>query len=73
LGCRVCWRENARSWRTSPAAHAVLAHLVDLGERRVACRVPHQQEIAIADDRLEQIVEVMRDAARQLPDRLHLL
>jgi hypothetical protein len=33
----------------------------------------HQQKIAIADDRLEQIVEVVRDAARELADRLHLL
>ena len=33
----------------------------------------HQQEFAIADDDGEQIVEVVRHAARQLADRLHLL
>ena len=33
----------------------------------------HQKQIAIADDGLQQIVEIMRDAARQLADRLHLL
>ena len=44
-----------------PAAHALLA--VEAAQR----------EIEIADDRGEQIVEVVRDAAGEAADRLHLL
>ena len=66
-------REREQLAHQPRGAHRVLPHLVDLGERRIAGRVAHQQQIAIADDRLEQIVEVVRDAARELADRLHLL
>ena len=33
----------------------------------------HQKEFGIADDDGEKVVEVVRDAARELADRLHLL
>ena len=33
----------------------------------------HQQKVAEADDRRQQVVEVVRDAAGELADRLHLL
>src|SRR5262249_29484341 len=33
----------------------------------------HQKQIAIADDGLEQVVEIMRYAAGQFADRFHLL
>ena len=69
-----CWRENASrrctsvaarsaAWRAigEPAAHALLA--VEAAQR----------EVEIADDRGEQIVEVVRDAAGEPADRLHLL
>ena len=54
-------------------AQRVLVDLVDLLEGGIARLVAHQQEFAIADDDGEQIVEVMRHAARQLAHRLHLL
>jgi hypothetical protein len=34
--------------------------------------VAHQHEVAITQDRGQDVVEVVRDAAGQLPDRLHL-
>ena len=51
----------------------VLVDLVDFLEGRIAGLVAHQQEFAIADDDGEQVVEVMRHAAGQLADCLHLL
>ena len=33
---------------------------------------PHSHQLEVADDTREQVVEVVRDAARQLPDRFHL-
>ena len=33
----------------------------------------HQQEVGEADDRRQHVVEVVRDAAGELADRLHLL
>ena len=54
-------------------AQRVLVHLVQFLERGIARRMAHQQEFAIADDDGEQIVEVVRDAARQLAHGLHLL
>ncbi|HEY6579079.1 MAG TPA: hypothetical protein VIY09_07130, partial [Rhizomicrobium sp.] len=35
--------------------------------------MPHQQEFAIADDDGQQVVEIMRDAAGELANRLHFL
>ena len=54
-------------------AVAVLLDLHDVGERRVARPEPHQQQVAEPDHRGQQIVEIMRDAAGELSDRLHLL
>ena len=70
---RLLAREGEQLAHQAGGAHRVLPHLVDLGEGGIAGRVAHQQQIAIADDRLQQIVEVVRDAARELADRLHLL
>ncbi len=35
--------------------------------------VAHQQQVAVAVDRGQEVVEVVRDAAGELADRLHLL
>ena len=51
----------------------MLAHFIQLGKRRIACRMTHQQQVAISHDGLQQVIEIMRDAARELSDRLHLL
>ena len=60
LGCSTCCRLNASSWRVSVAA-------------RVAVVGGVQQQLDVAGDGREQIVEVVRDAAGELSDRLHLL
>ena len=54
-------------------AVGVLLDLHDVGEARVARLEAHQQQIAEADHRGQQVVEIMRNAARELADRLHLL
>ena len=54
-------------------AVGVLLDLHDVGKGRVARPEPHQQEIAEADHRGQQVVEVVRHAAGELSDRLHLL
>ena len=54
-------------------AVGVLLDLHDVGEGRVARPEAHQQEVAEADHRRQQVVEIVRDAAGELADRLHLL
>ena len=54
-------------------AQGILMDEVDLVERRIARGVAHQQEFGIADDDGENVVEVVRHAARKLAHRLHLL
>ncbi len=39
----------------------------------IALIVPQQQQVAMAADGCQQVVEIMRDPARELADRLHLL
>ena len=34
--------------------------------------MPQQHEVAISDNRGQDVVEIMRNTARQLPDRFHL-
>ena len=54
-------------------AVGVLLDLHDVGKRGIARLEAHQQEVAEANHRGQQIVEIMRDTAGQLADRLHLL
>ena len=54
-------------------AIGVLLDLHDVLEGRIGRAVIGEQEIGIADDRGQHIVEVMRDAAGELADRLHFL
>jgi hypothetical protein len=67
-------RAKTRSCRTiaAPAAAAFLSRLDRLA--RVAPHVERRErEVRRAADRHEQVVEVVGDAARERPDRLHLL
>src|SRR5204862_4150 len=50
---------GARDLRRVAAQRIVLAEILD-------------EHLGVAEDRREQVVEVVRDAARQLPDRVHL-
>ena len=75
-GASVWRRENAsRRWVSAVArlvavcAHAQIA--VDVGQPALA--KPLAQQFQAAGDPRQQVVEVMRDPARQLADRLHLL
>ena len=72
----TCWRLNASSCRVSAAralgrvriSSTSLAH----ADRRVG-RAASSSELAVAEDDRQQVVEVVRDAAGELADRLHLL
>ncbi len=54
-------------------AVGVLLDLHDVGEGRVARPEAQQQQVAEADHRRQQVVEVVRHAAGELAHRLHLL
>ena len=68
-------RLKASSWRVSPcarcAAFSISLHVVD--EIGVALAQTIEHEVRVAGDRREQVVEVVRDAAGEPADRLHLL
>jgi hypothetical protein len=66
-------REGQQLAHQIGGAVGVLLDLHDVGEGRVAGLEAHQQQVAEADHRGQQIVEIVRDAAGQLADRLHLL
>ena len=66
-------REGQQLAHEVGGAVGVLLDLHDVGERLVARPVAQQQQIAEADHRGQQVVEVVGDAAGQLADRLHLL
>jgi hypothetical protein len=66
-------RESQKLPNKVRGAIAVLLDLHDGGKALLAWSVPLQQQIAKADHGREQIVEVVRDPARKLADRLHLL
>ena len=69
-----CRRLNARSWRVS--ARGALGGVLDFDDRR-----PHlgmvlqlqREELGVAEDDRHDVVEVVRDAAGEPADRLHLL
>ncbi len=70
---RLLAREGEQLAHKIGGADGVLVDVVDLAERGIAGLVPHQQELGIADDDGEQIVEVVRHAAGELTHGLHLL
>ena len=51
----------------------VVLDLHDVLEGRVGRAVVGEEKVRVADDRLQHVVEVVRDAAGELPDGLHLL
>ena len=72
VGCITCWRLNARSWRVNPAARSPrLCDFLDERTRFGGRDEVAQQEVAIAADDRQQVVEVVGHAARQPSDRLH--
>ena len=74
LGCSVCLREKARSWRTRLAARLAFC-LMFMTSAKAGSVGPHlgQQQIGEADDRGQHVVEVMRDAGGELAHRQKLL
>ncbi len=70
---RLPAREREQLPHQPRRAIGVLADLHDVLERRVGRPVVDQQKVGIADDRGQHVVEVVRDAAGELADRLHLL
>ena len=74
-GSSGCWRENASSREVNCAPRC--APSIALTMKRSAFLVVGTQvplgDVERADDDREHVVEVMRDAARQLADRFHFL
>ena len=50
-----------------------LADLLDIASLGIARRQFPQQELRVAQDRRQEVIEVVGDAARELSDRFHLL
>ncbi len=74
LGCSICWRPKASSWRVSAVARSA-ARVISSSRCRPQ-RLAGQllaEHLAGAGDHLQEVVEVVGDAAGQLADRLHLL
>ena len=77
-GSSGCWREKAsRRWvsdsRAPRAAHGIVGRAfqaLDVGRGLAQMAL---QGVEIADDDGQQVVEVVRDAAGELADALHLL
>ena len=70
---RLLARERQQLAHQIGGAVGVLLDLHDVGKGRVARPRTQQQQVAKADHRGQQIVEIMRDPAGELADRLHLL
>ena len=67
-------REKVRSWRVSAAPRCAAMSIASAARTalRVVGRDLSQRRDVAADDH-QQVVEVVRDAAGELPERLHLL
>ncbi len=72
-GCRICLRLKARSCRRQArgAARGAL-DLLRVGPPLVGRIHRIEQQIDVSEDRGEHVVEVVRDAAGEAADRLHL-
>ena len=74
LGCRSCRRAKASSRCTSVAARLVAWSAFSTRRcERESSPEPAPQQVEIAHDGRQQIVEVVRDAAGELADGLQLL
>ena len=69
------WRRpNASSWRVRSLARTAASRIAaTFSLRGVAALELALQQVAVADHRGHQVVEVVRDPAGELADRLHLL
>ena len=73
-GSITCLRLKARSWRTRRAARSEAPMTCcRLAQARIVRVEAPAQQLAVAHDHHEQVVEVVGDAAREPADRLHLL
>ena len=70
---RLAAREREQLPHEARGPVGVLLDLHDVLEGRVGRPVIGEEQIAIADDRLQHVVEVVRDAAGELADGVHLL
>ena len=76
FGSSVCRRAKASSrWVSAAARAAAPCAAVDVALEiaEPALRQPRLQQLQAADDPGQQVVEVVRDAAGELADGLHLL
>ena len=65
-------REGKKLSRQPGSAVRVRLDLLDVVIVAVARRMPHQHEVAMADDCGQDVVEIVRDPAGELADDLHL-
>ena len=65
-------REGEQLPRQAGGAVRVRLDLLDVVIVAVAGRVPHQHQVAVPDDRGQDVVEIVGDAAGELADDLHL-
>ena len=66
-------RENASSWRVSSVARTAARSIASSSEAPLPVADQRPGELAVAGDDRQQVVEVVRDPARELADGLHLL
>ena len=69
---RLLARESEQLPRQAGGAVRIGLDLLDVVIIAVAGRMAHQHQVAMPDDRGQDIVEIVRDAAGELADRLHL-
>ena len=73
-GASICLRLKARSWRVSDEARSAALAISCAGPRRCgSAPEAFEQELRVAGDHHQQVVEVMRNAAGQAAHRFHLL
>ncbi len=73
-GCMIWRRPNASSWRVRPAARSAastMCRVADFPRHRIVLALQQREREPLDDG--QNVVEVVSDAARELPDGLHLL
>ena len=73
-GCSTCLRLNASSCRVSEAARSAERRIsCDVAARRIVVRQLLEQQVGVAEDRGQDVVEVVRDPAGQPTHGFHLV